>query len=136
MTALRSPIGRARGMGSAKSGMGHHWSTIVTAVGLVPLSLWLVVSIARLAGADFPHFVGWLSNGVNATLLILTIMLTCYHASLGLAMVIEDYVSCKGKKFALLLAVRLVAAFLAIGMTVSILKVALVVSVLKSAFGG
>ena len=125
MTILRSPIGRARGLGSAKSGMGHHWATIVTAVGLVPLSLWFVISIARLAGADYDAFTGWLGNGFNASLLILTISLTCYHASLGLAMVIEDYVSCKGKKFALLLLTKLVAAFLAIGMTVSILKVAI-----------
>lgn len=125
MTTLRSPIGRARGLGSAKSGMGHHWSTIVTAVGLVPLSLWFVVSIARLAGADYATFIAWIGKGSNAALLILTVGLTCYHASLGLSMVIEDYVSCKAKKFAALLATRLIAALLAIGMSVSILKVAI-----------
>ncbi|MBI2242199.1 MAG: succinate dehydrogenase, hydrophobic membrane anchor protein [Magnetospirillum gryphiswaldense] len=121
---LRSPIGRARGLGSAKSGMGHHWSTIVTAVGLIPLSLWFVVSIARLAGADHAAFSAWIGQGSNAALMILTIGLVCYHASLGLSMVIEDYVSCKAKKFAGLLATRLIAALLAVGMTVSILKIA------------
>lgn len=122
---LRSPIGRARGLGSAKSGMGHHWSTIVTSVGLIPLTLWFVVSIASLAGADHAAFTAWIAKGPNAALLILTIVLTCYHASLGMTMVIEDYVSCKAKKFAGLLATRLIAALLAIGMTVSILKVAI-----------
>lgn len=121
---LRSPIGRARGLGSAKSGMGHHWSTIVTSVGLVPLSLWFVVSIARLAGADHAAFAAWIGQGPNAALMILTIGLVCYHSSLGLTMVIEDYVSCKAKKFAALLATRLIAALLAVGMTVSILKIA------------
>jgi len=122
---LRSPIGRARGLGSAKSGMGHHWSTIVTAVGLVPLSLWFVASIAGLAGADHAAFTAWIAKGPNSALLILTVALTCYHASLGLAMVIEDYVSCKAKKFAALLATKLIAALLAISTSVSILKVAI-----------
>ena len=122
---LRSPIGRARGLGSAKSGMGHHWATIVTAIGLIPLSLWFVASIASLAGADHAAFTAWIAKGPNAALMVLMVALTCYHASLGLAMVIEDYVSCKAKKFAALLATKLIAAFLAVSMTVSILKVAI-----------
>lgn len=122
---LRSPIGRARGLGSAKSGMDHHWSTIVTSVGLVPLSLWLVVSLIGLAGADYDDVADWMSSGLTPALLILTVILVCHHSVLGLAMVIEDYVQCKARKVAALLATRLVGALLAIGMTVSILQVAI-----------
>lgn len=122
---LRSPIGRARGLGSAKSGLGHHWATIVTAVGLVPLSLWFVVSVIRLAGGDYAAVKAWLGTSCNAALMVLTVALVCYHASLGLQVVIEDYVHAKAKKFGALLATKLVAALLALSMTVSILKVAI-----------
>ncbi len=122
--SLRSPIGRARGLGSAKQGMGHHWSTIVTSVGLIPLSLWFVMSLKGLAGADYAAFKAWMGQGTHAALMILTVLLVVWHSVLGLSMVIEDYVHCEAKKFAALIAIKLVGALLAVGMTVSILKVA------------
>ncbi len=122
--SLRSPIGRARGLGSAKQGLGHHWATIVTAVGLIPLSLWFVISVKGLVGLDYAGFKAWMGQGSHAALMILTVLLVIWHAVLGLAMVIEDYVHCEAKKFAALIAIRLVGALLAVGMTVSILKVA------------
>lgn len=122
---LRTPLGRARGLGSAKEGVGHHWSVIVTAVGLVPLSLWLVISLIHIAGGDYAAFKSWVSQVCNASLLILTILMIIHHATLGLQVVIEDYVHGEGKKFGSLIATKLVGAFLAVYMTVSILKVAI-----------
>lgn len=121
---LRNPIGRARGLGSAKEGVGHHWGTLVTAIALIPLSLWFVVSLIGLHGADYATFKGWLSGPFNASMFVLTVLMVIYHAQLGVQMVVEDYVHGEGIKFGTLVATKLVAAFLAVFMTVSILKVA------------
>ncbi|MGE5515408.1 MAG: succinate dehydrogenase, hydrophobic membrane anchor protein [Bacteroidota bacterium] len=121
---LRNPLGRARGLGSAKEGVSHHWSTQVTAIGLIPLSLWFVISLAGLHGADYATFKGWLSGPFNASMFVLTVLMVIYHAQLGVQMVVEDYVHGEGIKFGTLVAIKLVAAFLAVFMTVSILKVA------------
>lgn len=122
---MRSHVGRARGLGSAKDGVAHAWHTLVTAVALVPLSLWFVVSMIKLAHVDYAHLKGWMSAAGNSSLLLLTLLLVVYHAALGLQMVIEDYVHCPGRKFASLIAVRVGAAFLAVFLTVSVLKVAI-----------
>ena len=50
--SLRSPLSQARGLGSAKDGTHHFWVQRVSAVALIPLSLWFVFSVAQLAGAD------------------------------------------------------------------------------------
>lgn len=121
---LRSPIGRARGLGSAKEGVGHAWATIVTAIGLVPLSLWFVISVIGLAGADYATFQAWMARPFNASLMVLTVLMVVYHAQLGVQMVVEDYVHGAAAKFGLLIGSKLIAAFLAVSMTVSILKVA------------
>lgn len=121
---LRSPIGRARGLGSAKDGSSHGWHTIITAVGLLPLSLWFVISLIGLAGVDYATFQAWIGRPFNATLMILTILMVLFHAQLGLQMVVEDYVHSPVKKYAALIGSKLISAFLAVYMTVSVLKVA------------
>ena len=122
--SLKSPIGRARGLGSAKEGAGHFWAQRTTAVALIPLTLWFAVSVIGLSHADYATFKGWVGKPGNASLLLLTVFTVMYHAQLGLQVVIEDYVSCEGKKIASLIGMKLAAAFLAVFMTVSILKVA------------
>ena len=122
--SLKSALGRARGLGSAKEGVGHWWGQRVSAVALVPLSLWFAVSVVGLSHADYVTIKAWLGKIGNASLLLLTVLAVMYHAQLGLQVVIEDYVQCGAKKFTSVIAVKLVAAFLAVFMTVSILKVA------------
>jgi succinate dehydrogenase / fumarate reductase membrane anchor subunit len=122
--SLKSAVGRARGLGSAKEGAGHFWAQRVSAIALVPLSLWFALSVIGLSHADYATFKGWMSKPGNATLMLLTVLTVMYHAQLGLQVVIEDYVSCEAKKFAMLIGTKLATAFLAVFMTVSILKVA------------
>lgn len=121
---LRSPIGRARGLGSAKSGAGHFWQQRLTAIGLVPLLLWFVISVIGLAGADYATVKGWLGNPFNATLMLLVVLTAVWHAVLGVQVVVEDYVHTESSKWALLIGVRLLGAFVAVFATVSVLKVA------------
>lgn len=103
---MRSPLGRVRGLGSAKEGVGHWWAQRVTAVALVPLAVWFVVSVVAMTGADYGAVTAWAASPVVAGLLILLIAATFYHAALGVQVVIEDYVHHEGLKLASVLAVK------------------------------
>src|SRR4051794_17405984 len=121
---MKSPLGRAIGLGSAKEGVDHWWGLRVSSLALVPLSLWFVIAVIRLAGADLETIVNWLDSPVQATLFILLIATTFYHGALGLQVVIEDYVGHEGVKFAALIVMKLAAFLLAAFGIVSVLKLA------------
>jgi succinate dehydrogenase / fumarate reductase, membrane anchor subunit len=106
-TRMRSPLSRAVGLGSAKEGVEHWWLQRITAVALVPLSLWFVIAIIRLVGADFDSVRDWVGNPLPAILLVLLLIATFYHASLGLQVVIEDYIQAELSKLGLVIVVRL-----------------------------
>ncbi|MEO5375322.1 MAG: succinate dehydrogenase, hydrophobic membrane anchor protein [Alphaproteobacteria bacterium] len=125
--SMRSSLGRARGLGSTGEGVGHWWVQRATAVALVPLALWLVISVIRVAGADYQHFQQWLARPGNATLMVLLLVATFHHAQLGLQVVIEDYVHRESTRIAGILVMKAIIVLLG---TFS------VVSVLKIAFGG
>ncbi len=122
---FRSPLGRARGLGAAKDGTHHWWIQRVTAVALIPLAIWFVVSVLALLGKDHAAFVTFVKNPLWATLLVLTIVITFHHAQLGVQVVIEDYVHHEGAKLALVLAVKFAALVLAGIGIFSVLKMAL-----------
>ncbi|MBL8628648.1 MAG: succinate dehydrogenase, hydrophobic membrane anchor protein [Rhodospirillaceae bacterium] len=122
-SSLRSPLGRVRGLGSAKEGVHHWWAQRVTAVALVPLIVWFVWSILSMADANFVEFTNWLYDPLNATLMILFIVAAFHHAQLGLQVVIEDYVSGHGLRIASILLVKLLCAGLGALAVVSILIV-------------
>jgi succinate dehydrogenase / fumarate reductase, membrane anchor subunit len=126
-TRLRSPLGRALGLGSAKEGVAHWWAQRVSAVALVPLSIWFCACLISLSGASRIDVIAWLQGPVAATLMMLTIGAVFYHGALGLQVVIEDYAPNEGSKIAAIVVVKLAALVLA---------VAGIFSVLKLAFGG
>jgi len=101
-----APLGRARGLGSAKHGAAHWWTQRVSAVALAPLTLWFVYSAVHLTGADQARVHGWLSRPASAILMSLFIFTTFYHLSLGVQVVIEDYVHREGVKLTALLAIK------------------------------
>ena len=102
----RSPIARARGLGSAKGGVEHWWAERVTAVALVPLTIWFAASIIAVAGGDHASFIGWLGSPMSSVCMVLLLIALFYHMALGLQVVIEDYVH-SGAKAALLVTIRL-----------------------------
>ncbi|HEX2113894.1 MAG TPA: succinate dehydrogenase, hydrophobic membrane anchor protein [Alphaproteobacteria bacterium] len=120
--SIRSPLARVRGLGSAQHGVSDWWVQRVTAVALVPLTVWFVASVVSLAGADFRTVALWMGSPVTAVLLILMLVATFRHAQLGVRVVIEDYVHHEGAKIGLLLAVNAVLALLAVGSILSVLK--------------
>ncbi|MFN4090907.1 MAG: succinate dehydrogenase, hydrophobic membrane anchor protein [Alphaproteobacteria bacterium] len=122
--SMRSPLGRIRGLGSAKDGTGHWWAQRVTALALVPLTFWFVVSIFGVAGSDYFGFVAWLSSPLVAGLMILLIVATFHHAQLGLQVIIEDYVHEEGVKIAALLMMKAVVILLGLTGVLAVLKIA------------
>ena len=124
-TRMRSPLGRALGLGSAKEGVEHWWLQRITAAALVPLTLWFVIAVIRLVGADVDTVRDWVASPVPAILLLLLLIATFWHASLGLQVVIEDYVHTPLAKLGLLIIVRLGCFAFAVAGVFAVLSMAL-----------
>jgi len=122
---MRSPLGRAIGLGSAKEGVEHWWRQRVTAVALVPLTLWFVIAVIGLVGADHAVFVAWVRSPMPAILLVLLLVATFYHTALGLQVVIEDYIHREGMRLAALLIMRFLCIVFAVRGIFAVLKMAL-----------
>jgi len=104
--SLRSELGRVRGLGSAKEGVHHWWAQRVSAIALIPLSLWFVASIVFLTDVDRATAIQWLGSPVTLGLMSLFLIALIYHAVLGLQVVIEDYIHGKATKLILLLLIQ------------------------------
>jgi succinate dehydrogenase / fumarate reductase, membrane anchor subunit len=135
MMSLRTPLGRVRGLGSAKEGVSHWWAQRVTALALVPLTLWFAVALISVVHADHAGAVAWIGSPLNSALLILLLICVFYHAILGLQVVIEDYVHGEGAKLATLLVTKFILTLLGAIAIVSVLRVAFL-AVLQTATGG
>ena len=120
---LRTPLARARGLGSAHAGL-HHWGMQrLTAIALVPLVVWFAVSLVMMSGADYGVGRAWIGSPFVMVLLILTIVVGLHHGQLGLQVVIEDYIHGEGRKLALILLVRFVAVLSGLAAVVAILRI-------------
>lgn len=123
--SFRSPLGRVRGLGSAKTGAAHWLGYRLAAAGLVPLTLWFLYSIITLVHADRADVATWLHSPVNATLMVLTVGLTFHHAAGGLREVFEDYIHDKLGRLAAILVVNAVALVAGVASLLAVLKIAL-----------
>lgn len=123
--SLRTPLGRVRGLGSAKGGTEHFWAQRLTAIALVPLALWLVASLASLAGADHAAAKAWLAEPFTAVVMILVVATGFHHGQLGLQVVIEDYVSTEWIRMSSIIVVKLAAVALAVAAIFAVLRIAL-----------
>jgi len=104
--SFRSPLARAVGLGSAKNGVRHWWTQRITAVALVPLSVWFVALIIAHAGSDYAVFKAWVRTPLATSCMIMLLITLFHHSALGLQVVIEDYVH-SGAKFVAVIVVRL-----------------------------
>ena len=124
MVSYRTPLARARGLGSAKHGAGHWVSERVTAIALVPLSLWAVCSGLTLAHVGYDGVVAWLHSPLNAVLAVLLLAVGFQHMHAGLRVVIEDYMHTPMTRNLALLANMFLCALAAALAIFCILKVA------------
>jgi succinate dehydrogenase / fumarate reductase, membrane anchor subunit len=123
--SLRSPLSRARGLGSAKEGVGHWIWQRLTAVALIPLTLWFVLSVIVTAGADYSAMRAWVATPYVAVLLVIYLATLFHHSQLGLQVVIEDYVHTKWVNLSLILLVKFSHVLLAAAGIFAVLKIAL-----------
>ncbi len=121
----RSPLAKVIGLGSAKEGSAHWWWQRLTAIALLPLTLWFTYSIASLSGPCLEDVYVWIASPLSSTLLIAFIVALFYHTQLGVQVVLEDYIHHEGLKIFSILAAKALSLFLAILSVISILQVAL-----------
>ncbi len=122
----RTPLAKAHGLGSAKSGTAHWWMQRITAVALIFLSFWLILFIQQLFHATHTEIQQWLVKPVNFTLLIAWSFISFYHAAIGLQVVIEDYLSPEWLKISLIWLIKL--AFLGGAVTSLVLTISIAIS--------
>jgi succinate dehydrogenase / fumarate reductase membrane anchor subunit len=121
---MRSQLGRARGLGAAKSGV-HHWKVErVTAIALVPLTIWFVYAVLHLLGSPQWQVHRFVRSPVNSVLLLALVAMTFHHMQLGIQVVMEDYISNPRWQPAAILLNKAVALILALLCAVSILRMA------------
>jgi succinate dehydrogenase / fumarate reductase, membrane anchor subunit len=125
MSDYRTPLGRARGLGSAKHGASHWIAERLSALALIPLVIWGVFGAIRLAAADFQTATAWVSKPLNAVLLVLLTAIAFWHMHAGLRVIVEDYIHKLSTKSVLLIANLFVCVLAGALAIFSILKVAL-----------
>jgi succinate dehydrogenase / fumarate reductase membrane anchor subunit len=122
---LRNPLQRARGLGSAKEGVGHWWNQRLTAIALVVLVLWFVVLVLGLLGHDYQAVRASIARPWNAVLMVAFIVAAFWHAVLGLQVVIEDYVHTRWVEVTSMVVIKLLAVAGVISGVFAVLRIAL-----------
>lgn len=123
----KSPLGAVKGLGSAKSGSGHWWSQRMSAVAMVPLGLWLILSLALRAHdglTDYASLVAWIRDPFTAMMLIATLLVVLYHSHLGVQVILEDYAAEGASKVGSLMLQKFLHLILAVIGVFSVLKIA------------
>ncbi|MCQ2002985.1 succinate dehydrogenase, hydrophobic membrane anchor protein [Rhizobium sp. NRK18] len=123
---MRTPLGKVRGLGSAKDGTEHFWRQRLTAVANVPLLLFFIFFLIAYNGADYATVVGALANPVVAVVMALVIISGIIHMKLGMQVIIEDYIHGEKLKLALLMLNTFFAVLIGALCLFAILKIAFV----------
>ena len=123
MKSLQTPLHRVKGMGSSHSGTGHFWRERITAVALVPLSLWFAYAVIGLAGTTTSAPLQFFAQPVNAVLMAAFVIISLYHAALGVQVVIDDYIHSAGRKIVLFLLVRLFVIAIGSACLIALLRI-------------
>ncbi len=121
---IQSPLGKARGLGSAHHGAMHNLAHDITTLVNIPLVAWVIYSIVSLRSASYSEVIAWMSHPVSIVAAILFVMVALKHFALELQVVFEDYISCKCLRMIKVVGMKLF--FIALGVTtiISILKIA------------
>jgi len=121
--SIRTPIGRVRGRGAARSGTSHFWHQRVTAVANVFLVTAFVVILVSLLGRSHAAVIQILASPFVAIVMLLMIGSVTYHMKLGMQVVIEDYVHDEKWKFLAIIGNTFFAITIAAACVYSLLKI-------------
>lgn len=122
--SLQSPLGRVLGRGSARQGVSHWWVQRLTAIALIPLTLWFVLRVTGLPDYEHDTVRGWIATGWHPVWLILLIGTLAWHSALGVQVVLEDYVHEKGIKVAALVTSTFLHVLAVVAGVYAVLRVA------------
>ncbi len=125
MSDMRTPLGRVRGHGSAKSGTDHFWVQRLTALANVPLVIFLMASVVALVGADYETVKAYLSMPIVSILFLLLIGSGIYHMRLGMQVIIEDYVHSEGKRLLAVIGNNFFSVLVGLACVYAVLKLGL-----------
>jgi succinate dehydrogenase / fumarate reductase membrane anchor subunit len=123
--SMRTPLGRARGLGSAKDGTGHFWHQRITAIANVPLAIAFVAIAIAMAGMDYEAARAFVARPLVAIALMLMVLSATYHMRLGAATIIEDYFHAPLFKTVKLIGNTCFSTAVAVGCFYAILKISL-----------
>jgi len=112
--SLKSPLGRVLGLGAAGTGTEHWLAQRLSAVALVPLTIWFAISLVTLGTLDYYTVTAWAAAPLHAILLALLVVTLVYHSSLGTQVVVEDYIHTPGQRVVVLIVLRLLHVVLAV----------------------
>jgi succinate dehydrogenase / fumarate reductase, membrane anchor subunit len=121
-TDMRTPLGRVRGFGSARSGTEHFWYQRLTSVALVLLTAAVILIVMSLLGRNHAAVVQILGSPIVAIIMLLFVLTTAYHMKLGMQEVIEDYVHDEAMKYTLLIGNSFFCVVVALAASFAILK--------------
>ncbi len=125
MSDLRNPLQRARGAGSARSGVQHWWRQRVTATALFFLGIWFLLLVLALMHGGYDAARTTLAHPVNAALMVAFVIALFWHLQLGVQVIIEDYVHTRWLEVVLQVAVRFFAVLAALLAIIAVLRIAL-----------
>lgn len=109
--SMKSNLAKVRGLGASGSGTSTWWMQRVTSIALIPLVVWYVVMVIKIATSE--NLAGIIDSPFNVVMLMLFTLVALYHSTLGMIEVVEDYVHCKAGKFILLLILKFLSIFTA-----------------------
>jgi succinate dehydrogenase / fumarate reductase membrane anchor subunit len=121
--SLETPLHRVQGLGAAHSGTQHFWRQRVTAIALVPLSIWFGFSALGLIGAKEVAVLTYFQHPWNAGLMGLFVVIMLVHMMIGIQSVIDDYVHQPGLKLMWLLLNRAFAVLVGVACLISLLRI-------------
>ena len=125
--SLKSPLGKVKGLGSAKNGTHHWWMQRLTAIALIPLTIYFLVGFLShiVWGNGYGDATSWLSSPFNGIVMLLLVFSGCYHANSGLQVIIEDYLHCEAAKITGIIIVKFSLVVLAMVGALSVIKIML-----------
>jgi succinate dehydrogenase / fumarate reductase membrane anchor subunit len=123
--SIRTPLGKVRGLGSAKHGAGHFIAQRVSAIALLFLVPWFLFSLISAVRGGYDGALAWIADPVNAVLILIGVGAALYHMRIGMQVVIEDYIARNGTKAVLLILNTFICVVLFAAAAYSVLKIAI-----------